>query len=170
MTKADLSELQQLINLGKKRGYVTYAEMNQAIPTDGVKPAHLDDLMSLFSDKGIEIVNQERKRADAERRSEDRQDSSRSNDPVRVYLRKMGSVSLLSREGEIEIAKRIEEGVLTVKHVVLTSHVAVQYIDRLIEENEARVAKAIRSGKRPKPFKTRPGGLTLEQDGIHAWL
>ncbi len=163
MTKADLSELQQLINLGKKRGYVTYAEMNQAIPTDGVKPAHLDDLMSLFSDKGIEIVNQERKRADAERRSEDRQDSSRSNDPVRVYLRKMGSVSLLSREGEIEIAKRIEEGVLTVKHVVLTSHVAVQYIDRLIEENEARVAKAIRSGKRPEPFKTRPGGLTLEQ-------
>lgn len=163
MTKADLSELQQLIDLGKKRGYVTYAEMNQAIPNETVKPSRLDDVMSLFSDKGIEVVNRERKRRDAERRTGEKVDPTRSNDPVRVYLRKMGSVSLLSREGEIEIAKRIEEGVLTLNNVVLTSAVAVDYIDILIEENEARVAKAIRSGKKPRPVLTKPGGLTLEQ-------
>ncbi len=159
----DLSdpEVQQLINMGKKRGYVTYGEMSKVLPTHLVRGDRLEDLMFMFSDLDIEIVNEQRKKAEAERNGRDQpssNDSTRSNDPVRVYLRKMGSVSLLSREGEIEIAKRIEEGEYTVKRIALTSAVGVEYISELIEEDERRIAKALKSGKKAKP--------TLSSDGL----
>jgi RNA polymerase primary sigma factor len=159
----DLSEpeVQQLVNMGKKRGYVTYGEMSKMLPTHLVSSDRLDDVMIMFSDMDIEIVNEQRKRAEAERRGDKEQpasnDGTRSNDPVRVYLRKMGSVSLLSREGEIEIAKRIEEGEYTVKRIALTSSVGVDFIEDLVEEDDARVAKAVKSGKKPKPFKSAQG-------------
>ncbi|NCG17543.1 MAG: RNA polymerase sigma factor RpoD, partial [Rhodobacterales bacterium] len=100
----DLSdaEMAQLINMGKQRGYVTYAEMNKFLPTHLVSSSRLDDVMIMFSDLDIEIVNKARKAAEDERRGKEdvkTPDITRSNDPVRVYLRKMGSVSLLSREG-----------------------------------------------------------------------
>src|SRR5687767_1411740 len=114
----DIAEVQELINLGKKRGYVTFDEMNNFLPTHLISSDRIDDVMILFSDLDIEVVNEARKRRQEERTGQnivkdERQalnDAQRSNDPVRVYLRKMGAVSLLSREGEIEIAKRIEEG------------------------------------------------------------
>jgi len=165
----DLSdpEVQQLINMGKQRGYVTYAEMSNHLPTHLVSSERLDDVMIMFSDMDIEIVNEQRKRAQAERRGnneqpEKAQDQTRSNDPVRVYLRKMGSVSLLSREGEIEIAKRIEEGEYTVKRIALTSSEGVAMIDDLIEEDEIRIQKAVKSGKRPRPTKTTDGKSLTE--------
>ena len=83
-------------------------------------------------------------------------DATKSNDPVRVYLRKMGGVHF-SREGEIEIAKRIEEGELTVKQMVLTTSLGVNYLKELMAADEDRIQKAIRSGKRPKAFKTKKG-------------
>ena len=161
-THKDIAEVQQLINIGKKRGYVTYEEMNNFLPTHLISSDRLDDVMIMFSDLDIEVVNQARKAAEAQRRGsnpeeEAKPDSTRSNDPVRVYLRKMGSVSLLSREGEIEIAKRIEDGDLTVKQIALTSSVGVHFIHDLIAEEEERVQKAIRSGKRPRATKTRNG-------------
>jgi RNA polymerase primary sigma factor len=160
----DLSqpEVQQLINIGKQRGYVTYEEMNNHLPTHLISSDRLDDVMIMFSDMDIEIVNEARKRAEAERRGTNRDektsDGTRSNDPVRVYLRKMGSVSLLSREGEIEIAKRIEDGEYTVKRIALTSTAAVTFIDDLLEEERERIAKAVKSGKRPRVTKTTDGG------------
>ncbi|MCB9668230.1 MAG: RNA polymerase sigma factor RpoD [Alphaproteobacteria bacterium] len=158
----DLSEpeVQQLINMGKKRGYVTYGEMSKVLPTHLVSSDRLDDLMFMFSDMDIEIVNEQRKKAEAERAGKDGPqsgDGTRSNDPVRVYLRKMGSVSLLSREGEIEIAKRIEEGEYTVKRIALTSAVGVAYISEIIDEDDRRVSKAIKSGKKAKPIKSADG-------------
>jgi len=158
----DLSEpdVQQLINMGKQRGYVTYEEVNNALPTHLVSAERLDDVMIMFSDMDIEIVQKARKKAEKERRGgkdEKPQDQTRSNDPVRVYLRKMGSVSLLSREGEIEIAKRIEEGEYLVKRVALISSQGVAFIDDLIAEDEERIQKAIKSGKKPKPTKTTDG-------------
>ena len=158
----DLSEpeVQQLINMGKQRGYVTYEEMNNALPTHLVSSERLDDVMIMFSDMDIEIVQQARKKAENERRGgkdEKPQDQTRSNDPVRVYLRKMGSVSLLSREGEIEIAKRIEEGEYLVKRVALISSQGVAFIDDLMAEDEERIQKAVKSGKRPRPTKTTDG-------------
>ena len=154
----DISEVQQLINIGKKRGYVTYEEMNNFLPTHLVSSDRLDDLMIMFSDMDIEIVNKQRKKAEAERRGkvpdDKASDANRSNDPVRVYLRKMGSVSLLSREGEIEIAKRIEDGELTIKQIVLTAPMGVEFVEEMISDDHERIQKALRSGKKSKPTKT----------------
>ncbi|MCB9687312.1 MAG: RNA polymerase sigma factor RpoD [Alphaproteobacteria bacterium] len=160
-------EVQQLIDIGKQRGYVTYEEMHNSLPTHLISSDRLDDVMIMFSDMDIEIVNAERKRAEAERRGgaakpgeegkPGTEAATRSNDPVRVYLRKMGSVALLSREGEIEIAKRIEDGEYGVKRIALTSALGVQFVDDLIIEDEERIQKAIKSGKRPRPTRTRSG-------------
>ncbi len=152
-------EVQELITVGKRRGYVTYEEMSSALPTHLVSNERLDDIMIMFNDMDIEVV-QERKRAvEAERRGQEeaKPDATRSNDPVRVYLRKMGTVSLLSREGEIEIAKRIEAGEITIKDIVLTSSLGVTFIEELIAHDEERMQKAARSGKRAKPTLTTDG-------------
>ena len=158
----DLSEpeVQQLINMGKQRGYVTYEEMNNFLPTHLISSERLDDVMIMFTDMEIEVVNRARKREEEApngKEGEGKPDATRSNDPVRVYLRKMGSVSLLSREGEIEIAKRIEDGEYAVKRFALTAALGVKFIDDLILEDEDRIAKAVKSGKRPKPSKTSDG-------------
>ncbi|MED5371945.1 MAG: RNA polymerase sigma factor RpoD [Myxococcota bacterium] len=155
MKSKDLKEIQALINMGKKRGYVTYEEMNQALPTHLIGSDQLDDVMIMFSNLDIEVVNAVRKRASAKRGFADQQKAAqtpagRSTDPVRMYLRKMGRVSLLSREGEIEIAKRIEEGEMEAQRLILTSPVAIEGISGLIEEAQLKAEKAIRNGKKPR--------------------
>ena len=147
-------EVQELINVGKRRGYVTHEEMNNALPTHLIKGSQLDDVMIMFSDLDIEVVKERKRRDEAQQRNEDKPDPTRSNDPVRVYLRKMGGVSLLSREGEIEIAMRIEKGELAVKRIVQTSSLGVSFIEELIAADKERITKAQRSGKRAKPTKT----------------
>jgi len=124
----DLTEIQELISIGKQRGYVTYEEMSNALPTHLVSASHIDDVMILFSEMDIEVVEAAKKRAEAARRGDPPEDSSddsklatRSTDPVRMYLRKMGTVSLLTRDGEIEIAKRIERGEHQMRRRILTS-------------------------------------------------
>ncbi|MFT5586154.1 MAG: RNA polymerase primary sigma factor [Cognaticolwellia sp.] len=151
----DLKEIQALINMGKQRGYVTYEEMNQALPTHLIGSDQLDDVMIMFSSLDIEIVNAVRKRASAKRGFQDSQKAEqtpagRSTDPVRMYLRKMGRVSLLSREGEIEIAKRIEEGEMEAQRLILTSPVAIEGVTSLIETEQLKAEKALRNGKRPR--------------------
>jgi RNA polymerase primary sigma factor len=166
----EIAEVQELINLGKKRGYITFDEMNNTLPTHLVSSDRLDDVMIMFSDMDIEVVNEARKQARAERTGtgavkEERAaatEANRSNDPVRVYLRKMGAVSLLSRDGEIEIAKRIEAGEAAVRRTVLTSAAAVLYVETLIAEDNDRIAKAVQAGKKPRPTKTRAGKTLAE--------
>jgi RNA polymerase primary sigma factor len=166
----DLKEVQTLIDMGKKRGYVTYEEVNNFLPMHLISSDNFEDVMIMFSENDIEVVNQAKKRAEAERRGAQVEEkkvsettpTGRSNDPVRMYLRKMGSVSLLSREGEIEIAKRIEEGEVLVKRLTLTSPLAVGIVRALVAEDEDRMQKAIRSGKKPRKTKTK-AGKTLDQ-------
>ncbi|RME21889.1 MAG: RNA polymerase sigma factor RpoD [Deltaproteobacteria bacterium] len=174
MKDKDLKEIQALIHMGKRRGYVTYEEMNNLLPTHLVSPDELDDLMIMFSELDIEVLKQVRKQQqeqerEAQRAAEGGKKSGeggsaqqRSSDPVRMYLRKMGTVPLLSREGEIEIAKRIEEGEQRVTRNVMTSPLAVWLLQELVEAEEARCAKAIRGGKKPRRTKTR-GGLSLAE-------
>jgi len=153
----DLKEIQQLVNIGKQRGYITYEEMNNFLPTHLIEAEQLDDVMIMFSSLDIEVVNKARKQAEAARRGIDPSAGTvggRSNDPVRMYLRKMGTVSLLSREGEIEIAKRIEEGEDIIRRCLLTSSVAVHGLAVMIEDEEERVRKAARNGKRPRRSRT----------------
>jgi RNA polymerase primary sigma factor len=143
----------KLIEIGQEKGYLTYDEVNTHMPDDIVTQEQIEDWLSDISAAGIEIVdsaNAARAKAAAEKgkgnskfvadlkgkedkKSKDEDEdysSTRTSDPVRMYLRKMGSVSLLTREGEVEIAKRIEEGERRILAAVLGSSTAV---DDLIE-------------------------------------
>jgi RNA polymerase primary sigma factor len=112
--------VKNLVKRGKERGYITYDELNKALPQDQVSSEQIEDTMAVISEMGINVVENEETdepseeaAVEPERRtggniSED--ELGRTDDPVRMYLREMGSVELLSREGEIAIAKRIEAG------------------------------------------------------------
>ncbi len=113
--------IKKMVARGKERGYVTYDELNAALPPEQVSSEQIEDTMTILSDLGVNVVESEEaddtasdgEEADGEPRSAgnvDEEDIGRTDDPVRMYLREMGSVELLSREGEIAIAKRIEAG------------------------------------------------------------
>jgi RNA polymerase primary sigma factor len=117
------SDMKVLISMGKEKGYLTYDEVNDILPPDVVSPEHIDDLMVLFGEMDIELVDTDHgessveivKVDDKELLEEEKSLTLRetggghTDDPVRMYLREMGSIPLLTREGEVEIAKRIEE-------------------------------------------------------------
>src|SRR4051812_32181790 len=128
------ASIKKLIARAKKRGFVTYDEINEALPQDQMSSEQIEDIMSAINDMGINVVENEERgdddeegEAEAEPTIEDEVDplddggprpaaatkkepTDRTDDPVRMYLREMGAVELLSREGEIAIAKRIEAG------------------------------------------------------------
>jgi RNA polymerase primary sigma factor len=169
----DLKEVQALIHMGKQRGFVTYEEMNNFLPTHLISADELDNVMIMFSELDIEVVNQVKygrqqqeqngqNPGDNDRRLSDDSPTARSNDPVRMYLRKMGTVPLLSREGEIEIAKRIEEGEQLVERNILTSAYTLKLVSALVEDEEERCLKAVRGGKKPRRIKTRTGKTLVE--------
>jgi len=112
--------IKKILARGKERGYLTYDELNAALPQDQVSSEQIEDTMTMLSELGINLIESEEseepaaaeaEEADSEVRGNlDDDDIGRTDDPVRMYLREMGSVELLSREGEIAIAKRIEAG------------------------------------------------------------
>ena len=128
----DLSDaaVKKMIKQAKKRGFVTFDQLNEVLPSDTTSPEQIEDIMSMLSDMGINVSEAEE--ADSEDEKEEAEDDTdnelvevtqkavtevkksepgeRTDDPVRMYLREMGTVELLSREGEIAIAKRIEAG------------------------------------------------------------
>ncbi|WP_205343017.1 RNA polymerase sigma factor RpoD [Denitrificimonas caeni] len=125
--KAQQSRLKELIALGREQGYLTYAEVNDHLPEDISDPEQVEDIIRMINDMGIN-VSEAAPDADAlllagadtdEAAAEEaaaalaavETDIGRTTDPVRMYMREMGTVELLTREGEIEIAKRIEEGI-----------------------------------------------------------
>ncbi|MBP6716185.1 MAG: RNA polymerase sigma factor RpoD [Acidobacteria bacterium] len=119
-------EIRQLIAMGKEKGYLLIDEVNELLPAAVASSEELDDLFSTFSSAGIEVVESEqayREEKLIDRRSEGAEEPEldltpgaldKTNDPVRMYLREMGTVPLLTREGEVAIAKRIERGKLAV--------------------------------------------------------
>jgi RNA polymerase primary sigma factor len=119
-------EVRQLISIGKEKGYLLYDEVNELLPADITSSDELDDLFSTFGSAGIEVVDSEktyREEKLLDRTGEGAEELEldltpgaldKTNDPVRMYLREMGTVPLLTREGEVEIAKRIERGKLAV--------------------------------------------------------
>jgi RNA polymerase primary sigma factor len=112
--------IKKMLARGRERGYVTYDDLNAALPPDQVSSEQIEDTMTMLSELGVNVVESEESEepaaaeateADGEARGNlDDDDIGRTDDPVRMYLREMGSVELLSREGEIAIAKRIEAG------------------------------------------------------------
>jgi RNA polymerase primary sigma factor len=160
----------ELITMGKAKGFLTYDEVNEHMPENIVSSDQMDDWLSAFSGEGIEIVDSSSKikvpqkgegEGDAEEEDEEEVEAkkeepeeeedadgySKTNDPVRMYLRKMGSVSLLTREGEVEIAKRIEDGERRVLQVVLNSSVAIEEILQLgdkLRKQKIRVKEVVK--------------------------
>ena len=115
-------EVRQLISIGKEKGYLLYDEVNELLRSDITSSEELDDLFNTFGSAGIEVVDSEQKYRE-DKQLEAGEDLEldltpgaldKTNDPVRMYLREMGTVPLLTREGEVEIAKRIERGKLSV--------------------------------------------------------
>ena len=153
-----LSEVKKLIAIGKEKGFLTYGELNSTLPAAVVSPEQFGSIMTMFGEMDIEIVDApegERitKARDAEEASDKSEESdsgggdenekeekeekeidltpgalSRTDDPVRLYLKEMGSVALLSREGEIEIAKRIEEGKKDISAVIYGMPMTIEFV------------------------------------------
>src|SRR3989344_409942 len=152
----DTKEVKKLIELGKERGFLTYEEINEILPKDFVSPEKIDDVMALFNKMDIDIVESksvgqqrlDEREAEGEAtegeaagmddegglfEEEEEEEVAevglgKADDPIRLYLRKIGSVSLLTREGEIEIAKRIEEGETKVLKVLLSCSAGVKEV------------------------------------------
>src|SRR5512137_2761026 len=131
-------EVRQLISIGKEKGYLLYDEVNELLRADITSSDELDDLFNTFGSAGIEVVDSEQKyREDKQGEPGDELELDltpgaldKTNDPVRMYLREMGTVPLLTREGEVEIAKRIERGKLSViKSISRTPTVATTVIN-----------------------------------------
>jgi RNA polymerase primary sigma factor len=148
-----IEELDKLIAKGKQKGFLTYDEVNDALPSDLVTLDQLDDIMLLFGSMDIELVDSTKavrlpsemaaQAADPEPDDEEPEPRridltpgpvGRTEDPVRLYLREMGKVALLTREGEITLAKRIEEGKDEATAAILSTSLAVEKIRALREE------------------------------------
>jgi RNA polymerase primary sigma factor len=132
-------EVRQLITMGKEKGYLLYEEVNDMLPSEISSSDELDDIFSMFGSMGIEVVDSEQKyreKAEGEEGAElDLTPGAldKTNDPVRMYLREMGTVPLLTREGEVEIAKRIERGKKIVMKVICRTPMAAQEVARYTE-------------------------------------
>src|SRR5690625_3469344 len=132
------ADIKKMIARAKTRGFITYDELNRALPSDQYNSEQIEDIMSMLSEMGINVVeSDDEAEAEAEEEEDEDEDEAdakkpakstgrevattttstasadRTDDPVRMYLREMGTVELLSREGEIAIAKRIEAGLAT---------------------------------------------------------
>ncbi len=159
-------EVNKLISLGEEKGFLTYDDVNDALLPDVTSAEQIDDIISLFGEKNIDIIDTEQgEKLTLKKSMKDMGDvnlkdalalvpsAEKSGDPVKMYLREMGSVSLLSREGEVEIAKKIEEGaretmsaifrlsvsideVLNIGKKLLTGEIKSKYVVDNIEDEE----------------------------------
>ncbi len=142
-------DVDRLIETGKEKGYLTYGEVNDLLPGDITSPDDLDDLLTTINTQGIDVLSGDGRRGRGEDREEEGEGRSedsdveldlspgtleKTNDPVRMYLREMGTVPLLTREGEVEIAKRIERGQMRVMKAISRSPIVIREITALGED------------------------------------
>ncbi|SQI42926.1 Sigma-70 [Leminorella richardii] len=158
------SQLKLLVTLGKEQGYLTYAQVNDHLPEDIIDSDQIEDIIQMINDMGIQVMeiapdaddlmlaentadtDEDAAEAAAQVLSSVESEIGRTTDPVRMYMREMGTVELLTREGEIDIAKRIEEGINQVQCSVAEYPEAITYLleqyDR-VETGEARLSDLI---------------------------
>jgi len=154
-------DIKKLIDTGKEKGYLTYDQVNDLIPHDVHSPEDLDDLLTTIGTQGIDVLEGPKmpssaldKKFDEEEMGEDVELDltpgalEKTNDPVRMYLREMGTVPLLTREGEVEIAKRIERGQLRVLKALSRSPIVINELLAMGED----LKKGVRSIKEVVTF------------------
>jgi len=139
-------DIEKLIDTGKEKGYLTFGEVNDLLPGDITSPDELDDLMTTINTQGIDVLSGEARTERDKYEPEAGEESDdveldltpgtleKTNDPVRMYLREMGTVPLLTREGEVEIAKRIERGQNRVMKAISRSPIVIREIVGLGED------------------------------------
>ncbi len=144
-------DVNKLLEIGREKGYITLEELNQAFESAYLSEEQMEEVVAVFGEHDIDIIDQSRDKFDddsessLEPRTPDSLDPSalgKSTDPVRMYLREMGNVSLLTREGEVEIAKKIEAGQKTVREEVLRQPLSLEYVVDIFEkvkEGEVRL-------------------------------
>ncbi|WP_297468824.1 RNA polymerase sigma factor RpoD [Acidithiobacillus sp.] len=160
------SELKRLIARGKEQGYLTYREINDHLPEEVFDPEQMENVISMINDMGIEVFEeapdddtllmdgeggtvvaaQEAEEAAEEALAVVEADIGRTSDPVRMYMREMGSVELLTREGEIEIARRIEDGLMQVLRAVSTCPTTISLLldaAARVERGETRLDEVV---------------------------
>ncbi len=147
----DMVNLKRLIDIGKDKGYITYEELNDDLPEEFMSSEEdIDDLMMMFEELDIMVIDEsareeiekskrlKKKRMKAEERAQIRPEladtGARVSDPVKMYLKEMGCISLLTREGEVEIAKRIEKGEKQALNALLDCSIGVEHIIELGEQ------------------------------------
>jgi len=145
--KSDMVNLKRLIDIGKDKGYITYEELNDDLPDDVVSSEYIDDLMMMFEELDIMVIDEaSKKEIEKSKKIKKKQEkhpgrenyqadmsdgATRVSDPVKMYLKEMGCISLLTREGEVEIAKRIEAGEKEALNALLKCYVGIEYIIEL---------------------------------------
>ena len=144
-------EVDRLIDLGKEKGYLTLDDLSEALEDEFVSEEQMEDVISMFGEHDIDIIDQAQEKYDEDldmgletARPDPLEQAGlgKSSDPVRMYLREMGNVSLLTREGEVEIAKKIEAGQFIVREQVLKQPISLKYIVDLfqkVKNNEIRL-------------------------------
>ena len=167
----EMKEVKQLIEMGQERGFLTYQEINKVLPKNIISPEKIDEIMTLFNQMDIDVVESKaslkEKDSEGELPSDDDEDATglfekedeefeeaeetevsvKADDPIRMYLRKMGSVSLLTREGEVTIAKRIEDGENLVLNELLNSTLGlseVLYVLENLKKGQIRMRDVIK--------------------------
>ncbi len=186
---------ERLISLGKEKGFLTFDEVNDHLPEDMISSDQIDEVLMIFDEMDIAVVDDALKvsqdkeigKLEEEPESLDFYAYGRTSDPVRMYLREMGSVSLLTRDGEVEIAKRIEEGKREILEVVLNCPAAVRElinlgrsleegkigvkdITRNIDEDEVNIAEEELQRKRVLELIDRASRIDKEVKGLYQEL
>lgn len=149
-SNSDMVSLKKLINIGKNKGFITYAELNKDLPDNVSSSEYLDDLIMMFDELEILVVDEtskeemdkakkaKKKQAQLVAKEKVKADASdgaaRVSDPVKMYLKEMGCISLLTREGEVEIAKRIEAGEKEAINALMKCRVGIEYLIDLGEQ------------------------------------
>jgi RNA polymerase primary sigma factor len=173
-------DIKKLIDAGKEKGYLTYSEVNDLIPHDVHSPEDLDDLLTTIGTQGIDVLEgpaklpssalEKKFDQEVEEGEEVELDLTpgaleKTNDPVRMYLREMGTVPLLTREGEVEIAKRIERGQLRVLKALSRSPIVIREIVGLGED----LKKGVRSIKEVTTFDEEEITEEILQNRLKEW-
>ncbi len=152
-------DIKKLIDTGKEKGYLTYDQVNDLIPQDVHSPEDLDDLLTTIGTQGIDVLEGPKVPSTALDKEDEEVGEDveldltpgaleKTNDPVRMYLREMGTVPLLTREGEVEIAKRIERGQLRVLKALSRSPIVIRELLAMGED----LKKGVRSIKEVVTF------------------